>query len=140
IAFRERRTRAGQALSIDAQAMELSHLAGFYRWCVVEGYRDDDPTMRVPRPKLPRNLPHPIPEDDLARAIALAEPTRVRPWLMLAAYAGLRACEIAPLRGEDLWWHTDPPLLVIQQGKGGDMGTVPIAPDLEAELRCLPRR
>lgn len=140
MAFRERRTRSGAPLSIEAQAMELSHLAGFFKWAVVEGYRDDDPTMRVPRPKLPRGLPNPIPEEDFIRAVDAAEPTRIKPWLMLAGFAGLRACEIAPLRGEDLWWHTEPAMLIVRAGKGGDSGAVPIAPDLAAVLKGMPRK
>lgn len=137
--FRDRLTRAGQALTIATQHAEIAHLAGFYRWALLEGWREDDPMLRVPRPRLPRWMPHPIPEHDLARAIDTAS-DRIRPWLYLAAFAGLRACEIAPLRAEDLWWHTDPPLLVVQHGKGGDPGTVPISPVLEPILRLLPRK
>lgn len=139
LAFLDRRQRDGRALAVKSRAVEIAHLASFYRWLLVEGHRDDDPTLRIPRPKLPRALPRPMSEPDLARAIAGA-PERVRPWLFLAAYAGLRACEIANLRGEDLWWSADPKLIVVERGKGGDEGTVPMAPVLEPVLRALPRR
>lgn len=118
---------------------ERSNLAGFYRWLVVEGHREDDPMIRVPKPRGRRWLPRPMPEDDLMRALRLA-PDRIRPWLYLAAFAGLRACEVAPLRGEHVWWHADPPLIVIERGKGGEPSTVPIAPILATELRRLPGR
>jgi len=137
LAFRNRPTRAGTALEPQSQASELAHLGGFYRWAVLAGHRVDDPMLRVPRPRLPRAMPNPISESDLALAISTAR-ERIRPWFYLAAFAGLRACEIAPLRGEDLWWHADPPLLVVRKGKGGDPGTVPIAPDLASALRGLP--
>lgn len=137
--FIDRRKRDGQRLEPQSVAAELAHLAGFYRWAVREDLRVDDPTMKIPRPKLPRNLPRPIPEHDLARVIEHA-PDRIRPWFMLAAYAGLRACEVAPLKGDDLWWHHDPPLIFIRSAKGGDQQAVPLAPVLEPELRQLPRR
>ena len=122
-----------------SRGSERANLAGFFRWLVLEELRVDDPMARVPKPRTKRWIPHPIPEEDLQRALALA-PDRVRPWLVLAAYAGLRACEIAGLRGEDLWWHDDPPLVVVEHGKGDDPGAVPMAPILEKELHGMPRR
>lgn len=137
-AFRDRPTRAGQPLAPASQSAELSHLRAFYKWALLEELIVSDPMLRVPLPRLPRWLPHPIPEHELAEAIRTAR-ARIRPFFMLAAYAGLRACEIAPLRGDDLWWHHDPPLIRIREGKGGDEGLVPLAPALRAELLALPR-
>lgn len=139
LAFIDRRQRDGSPLGPQSIAAELAHLRGFYKWAVIYDLRIDDPTIKVERPKLPRRLPRPIPEDDLARAIRDA-PERVRPMLYLAAYAGLRACEIAGLRAEHLLWHADPPLIFIARGKGGDEQAVPLAPVLEPVLRSLPRR
>ena len=122
-----------------SRTAERGHLVSFYRWLVLEGYREDDPTVRIPKPRQKRWLPRPMPEEDVHRAVLLA-PERVRPWLLLAGYAGLRACEIAPLRGEDIWWHAAPPIIVIERSKGGDPSTVPIAPILEKELHRWPAR
>jgi integrase len=138
-AFRDRRTRAGQPLAVSSQAAELAHLRGFFQWALLEGLLTSDPMLRVPQPSLPRWLPHPIPEHELAVAIDTAR-DRVRPFFYLAAYAGLRACEIAPLRGEDIWWHQDPALIIVRRGKGGDPGTVPVSPVLEPVLRELPHK
>lgn len=140
LAFRSRLTRAGQPLAQASQAAELSHIAAYFEWLVLEGHTDIDPTRRVPRPKLPRRLPHPMPEHDLRRAVDTADELRVRPWLLLAAFAGLRACECAPLRSDDLWWHSDPPLIIIRRAKGGDEEAVPLSPLLEPHLRLLPSR
>ena len=138
-AWRDRLTREGQPLAPQSQAAELAHLRSFYKWLVIEELRDDDPTMRVPAPKLPRNLPNPIPEHLMAEAIRTA-PDRIQPWYLLGAYAGLRAFEVAPLRADDLWWHHSPPLIHVRDGKGGQEGHVPISPILEPVLRDLPRR
>lgn len=120
------------------RAVELAHARSFYRWAVDAELRPDDPTRRLQRPRIPRRLPRPIPDGDLAVALACA-PDRVRPWLYLAAYAGLRACEIAQLRGEDLVWDRDPPILLIAEGKGGGQSAVPISPVLADILAGLPR-
>lgn len=123
----------------ETRATEMSHLRSFYRWAAIEGLIDHDPTMRLVRPRVPRRLPRPIPDRDLSMAVELA-PDRILPWLLLAAYAGLRACEIARLRAEDVMWANEPPLLVVDQGKGGHTRAVPLSPVLEPELRRLPLR
>lgn len=137
-AFRDRPSRSGQPLAQSTTRTELAHLRAFYKWALLEELVERDPMLRVPLPRIPRWLPHPIPEHELAAAIDTAR-DRIRPFFFLAAYAGLRAIEISKLRADDLWWHQDPPLLVVREGKGGDPGTVPISPILAAELEQLPR-
>lgn len=121
-------------LTPEGRAAELCHLAGFYRWAVQDGLLEVDPTVRIPRPKLPRRRPRPMPDVDVARALAGA-PDRVRPWLYLAAYAGLRACEISGLRTSDLCWDAQPAVLLIQAQKGGDQASVPMGKALIEALR-----
>lgn len=121
----------------ESRAAELSHLRAFYRWAVESKRIRVDPTTRVVRPKLRRRLPRPMGSPDAALAIATA-PSRVRPMLLLAAYAGLRACEIARVRAEDLLYDQDPPVLIVTEGKGGDMGAVPLRDELAAALKADP--
>lgn len=115
----------------------LAHIRGFYQWAVDEELLTADPTRRVHAPKLPKRIPHPMAEDDLARAIADAPPD-VRAWMLLAAEAGLRACEIALIRGEHI--HEYPtPYLYLPETKGGGEDTVPLSDSLLEELRKWPR-
>lgn len=131
----------GRPQSAESRATEISHLRSFWRWAIECGHTVSDPTRTLKRPRLPRRLPRPISEADLAWAIDTA-PTRVRPMLLLASFAGLRAMEIAALRADDIWWDADPPVIVVNDGKGGDPGMVPLSSVLEGELRLcdLPRR
>lgn len=137
--FRDRLSRAGQPLNPGSVAGELKHFKAFFEWALLEELIDQDPMLRVPIPSSPKRLPHPIPEDELAEALRTCRP-RLRPWFLLAAYAGLRASEIAALRADDLWWRSDPQLIFVREQKGGDEGTVPMGPMLARELRALPRR
>ncbi len=113
---------------------ELAHLRRFYEWAIDEELLEVNPTRRIRTPKLPRALPRPISEDDLARAL-LDAPSRVRPWLLLAGWAGLRCLEIAQLRAEDIAWDDDPPVLHVRMGKGAKDRVVPMAPFLVDQLR-----
>lgn len=123
-----------------SRACELSHLKSFYAWAIEYDHLDKDPTRRLRRPRLARGLPRPISESDLTSAL-LDAPPRIRPWLLLAGWAGLRACEIAHLRAEDLMTDIEPPILMVRSGKGGNDGAVPMSDWLVDQLeRCgLPR-
>jgi integrase/recombinase XerC len=123
-------------LQPEGRATEISHLRGFYKWAAMEGRLDHDPTLRLVRPRVARRLPRPIPEGDLAMAVEFAPPD-IRAMLMLAASAGLRACEIAGLHGEHVL--LDDRVLLVAEGKGGGMSSVPIFPQLMPILRGLPR-
>ncbi len=69
---------------------------------------------------------------DEAAALALTEaPDPIRQWFYLAAYAGLRACEVAQVRGPDFLVRQNPPILLIRESKGGDPSVVPISRPLQ---------
>lgn len=90
----------------------VSHAQQFYAWAVGEGLIDESPAARLPVPRLPRMLPRPVSETDLSAAVAGAPP-RVRPWLVLAGWAGLRCKEIAYLRREHVRETGPRPVLLI---------------------------
>ena len=106
-------------------------------WLVRAGHRDDDPTMRVPRPRVPPARPRPITRQQLDTLLAtpLRPPTRTK--ILLAAYAGLRIHEIAKLRGQDI----DPAggTLTIT-GKGGRTDLLPAHPIILDQAANYPRK
>lgn len=128
-------------LSPRSRSSYLSTLHCFYAWAVDEGLRPDDPTARIRRPKLPRLIPRPISDDDLRHALAVAPP-RMKAWLALAAYEGLRCKEIALLRREDVLDKRTPPVLLVGEGKGGHQAILPLNPYVMTALRMhgLPKR
>lgn len=129
--------RAALVLSDQAVACYTSHARSFYAWALDEGLVSVNPAVGLPVPRRGRRLPRPVAEDDLLTALASA-PDRVRPWLVLAAWCGLRAKEIAYLRREDVLDHARPPVLLVteQAAKGGRERMVPMPPFVVAELRA----
>lgn len=128
----------------DTRANYVSHLSEFYGWLVAEGIRDDNPAARLVRPRLGRRLPRPIATDDLLLAVKMA-PGRIRPWLVLAAWGGLRCVEIALLRRENVIDNAAEPHIIVALGatKGHDERVVPMprGQTLYNELvPMLPRR
>lgn len=136
-----REWRSGLDVSADAAAVYISHVRQFYRWAAGRGLIAASPAAGLPAPRRHRRLPRPVGEQDLGVAL-LAAPARIRPWLILAGWAGLRACEIAGLRREHVLDTWAPPVLVIADGatKGHHERIVPMSAFVVAELRpVLPR-
>lgn len=121
-------------LTPGALATEISHLQQFFKWAMRTGQLAENPIEPFGRPRVPRCLPRPIADDKLQTALEGA-PDRIRPWLYLAAYAGLRATEIAQVRAEAVAFDTDPPLLIVEVSKGGGMSSLPMAPKLVEVLQ-----
>lgn len=119
-----------------------SHARCFYRWAARKQLIRANPMDEVIVPVLVRGLPRPISEQDLMAALAAA-PQPVRIWLVLAAYAGLRCCEIAWLRRENVLDTASPPVLLITPDatKGHRGRIVPLASFAAAELAAagMPR-
>lgn len=87
--------------AVRTRASAISNVRAFYTWTASRDLTDGRAVAVLERPRLPALLPHPIPEVDLAIALADA-PARIRSWLLLAAYAGLRCGEISRVHRSDV--------------------------------------
>jgi integrase/recombinase XerC len=127
-------------LTPESRYVYISRLHGFYAWLRRERYSDEDPTERIVRPRLARRLPRPISDEDLSLAMAAAD-RRMRAWLSLAAYEGFRCKEISLLQRRDILDAHDPPLITVEEGKGGHPAVLPLNPLTHAALQLygLPR-
>lgn len=120
-------------VAITSIATYTNHVVAFYRWAVEAGHIDLDPTTRLPRPKVPARSARPIPDGDLKIALECAhEPMRT--WLILAAFMGLRAMEVAQIRREDLS-DIGGRLVLSGIGKGAKPYRLPVPTWVEPVLR-----
>lgn len=122
-------------LTHDSWRNALVHLRGFYRWALDEEYLEALPTARITPPRQRRGLPRPMPDADVARAIAAAPSSVMRAWLLLGVFAGLRCCEIAGLEACDV---REEGTLLVRHGKGRKERAVPLHPEVVAALVALP--
>ncbi|GAY12011.1 phage integrase, site-specific tyrosine recombinase [Pseudonocardia sp. N23] len=129
----QRRTRRGETLARSTVSTYSVHAAGFYRWAFEAGHLEQNPAARLPRIRLSRGRPHPIPEGDLQAALICAPP-RIRTWLLLAAFMGLRAMEVAQLR-RDSFTETDGRLVLSAVGKGRKSFSMVVPKHIEADVR-----
>ncbi len=126
----------GEPVKRSSLATYRAHLRAFYGWLAESGRREDDPSGRLPSPKPGRGLPHPLTPVEVERVLAACADRRAdwtRAYVTLAAFAGLRAHEIAKIRGE----HFRGGELLIY-GKGDVTSTVPVTPVLERLAAAMP--
>lgn len=112
----------------------LTCLNSFYRWAIAEELLEDNPVARIPAPKIKKRSPRPIPDDELARAVAQADPV-TRCFLLLGAYQGLRCLEMAGLNRDDV---VEEKGILRVVGKGNKERLLPLHPEVLAALRALP--
>lgn len=132
-------TQRASEIQPEPRRTELSHARQFYRWAQRESFRTDDPTLRIDLPRVARRMPRPIADKKLAVAIEQADVV-IAAILSLAAFAGLRACEIARLDWSEVGVGDRSPMLRVVEGKGGHSRMLPVSRALLAALLQLPAR
>ena len=94
---------------------------------------DADPTADLPPIKRTRGVPKPITRAEFDRLLEGSyEP--FRSWFILGGMAGLRAMEVANIRGADLEEGNDGAMLRVL-GKGGTDLLIPVAPIVAETIR-----
>jgi integrase len=107
----------------------------FYAWAFRRGLVSHDPSAYLKAIRVPTAKPRPVPELDVMDAVAFSDDEEVTLMVLLAAYAGLRASEIASLRTDAMT-----PYGIRVMGKGGKERIVPVHPTILAPLSKRIRR
>lgn len=111
--------------SIETMRWQTALVRPYFRWLHDRGVRPDNPAALLPVPSRKRGLPRPMAEQKVMAMLAKA-PARLLPWLILAAWCGLRAMEIAELRVEHLTVDHKGQAWCLVHGKGGTVREVAI--------------
>lgn len=117
---------------------DTSYVMCFYRWATADECLPVDPAAGLVTPRVPRLLPRPIDEDSLLLAIDSAD-AMMCVLLCLAAFAGLRAAEIAGLDWSEVVLGGEEPYVRVV-GKGSRERIIDLSPDLVRVLGLLPMR
>ena len=119
------------------RARRLSAIRQLYRFAFEEGWRADNPAIRIKGPGKSKALPKTLSVDEVARLLQAARDGRAEPvrdtCLMELLYAtGMRVSELVSLpvtaaRGD--------PRMLLVRGKGGKERLVPLSPPARAAVR-----
>jgi site-specific recombinase XerD len=103
--------------------LRIGTVRGLFRWAVIEGHIRKDPAVVLRQPKLPRQLPRGIREDQVAAVLKECRDDRERLIVTLMHREGLRAVEVSRLETADI----DPlERSMVVRGKGGHERMLPI--------------
>lgn len=132
-----------QGLARTTRARRLSSLRRFYRFAFEEGWRTDNPALRLSGPGKTAHLPDVLSVDDMGRLLAAAhahgrnatERARNGALVELLYATGLRVSELTSLPAAAARGN---PRMILVRGKGGRERLVPVAePAREALARWL---
>lgn len=132
----------GKTISDKTRYGYLSSLTDFFDFLHRTGRITENVMREAQRPKTRENLPRPIEDNVLERALAACgKDCRMHLWLLLAAGAGLRVSEIAGLDATDIL-RAKEPWVIHAVGKGGKERYVDAHPRVKAALETygIPRR
>ena len=118
-----------RGLSAATAARRRSAVRQFYRFCLGEGWRTDDPSRRLDAPKQGRSLPRTLSREEVERLLTATAATddaaavRLMALTELAYASGLRVSELLALKVEAI--RRDPAYLIVR-GKGGKERLAPL--------------
>lgn len=120
--------------SNQTKATYYGHLKGFFDWACnpANPHLDYNPASSLTRPKVQRTVPRPVTDAELADILDRAKDP-FRRWVILAAYAGLRAIEISTIERRDFTEET-----ITIRGKGGKNAVLPCHPEVWRVVKDLP--
>ena len=131
-------TLDADGMSRATRARRLSAIRQFFRFAFEEGWRADNPAVRIKGPKREKALPKTLSEDEVDRLLDAArtggrESDRLRnTCLMEVLYAtGMRVSELVSLPVQAA--RGDPRMLLVR-GKGGKERMVPLSPPARQAL------
>jgi integrase/recombinase XerD len=122
-------------------ARHLATLRGFFRFLAAEGRLETDPAETVVAPRTGRNLPKPVPRNDIAAVVDSPDPAsprglRDRAMIELAYASGLRVSELCAVRTHDVDLERG---LIRVTGKGGRQRLVPVGSTAAAAIAAYVR-
>lgn len=100
--FHLRRDIGRENIAPSTRATTRATFLAFYGFIQSEGIRADNPALRLPVVKVPPHRPRPYTQEQIDRLLSTGAYKRTRAMILLAAYQGLRASEVAAVHSDDI--------------------------------------
>lgn len=106
----------------------LAIARSFFGWAVAADLLYLDPTINLPSPMVPKGVPRPPTDEQVTEILRALDPYWL--WFRLAAFQGMRCCEIVALDRRDITEQE-----TYLHGKGAKERAVPTDPQVWAKVR-----
>ena len=114
-----------------------TQLSAWFLWLQKQGHRIDNPMINIAKSKRPKTEPRPCSNQELQRLISIRMHRRTKAMVLLEAFQGFRAHEVAKVRAEDLDLVER---TITVNGKGGVVATLPLHHRVVEIAYQMPRR
>jgi len=128
--YHYRKEKTGEPISFCHQAVQLSHLREFFKWCARKGFLAYNPAAEIDLPRAEHRLPKYIltaeEVEQILSCIDVSTPAGVRERAIIETLysTGMRRMELAGLRLYDI--DVDRGTVMVRQGKGKKDRIIPI--------------
>jgi integrase/recombinase XerD len=136
ITIHDLRSMLGRGIGKGSMQTERDAYRAFFRFLREEEFRADDPTERLARIRAPRGRPRPFTVEQIDAMLASGAYSRTRSMILLSAYQGFRASEVAAIHGRDIDLEAN---IVRVTGKGGKYAELPLHPTIRELALTMPR-
>lgn len=106
---------AGHEVAASTLRTRYSHVRGFTRWLVLNGYATSDPMLGMTAPREPVRLPRALPAADVGALLDQCPDSRARLVVCLMVQLGLRRAEVTGLQVGDVERRDG---MILVRGKG----------------------
>lgn len=131
--LREQQGRKG--VTPGTKRTERQALSAFFRFALEDGYREDDPTLKLPPVKVPRGEPRPFTLEQIEAMLNSGAYYRTRIMILVGYYQGFRVSQISRVRGDDIDWLTH---TIKTLSKGGKERRIPLHPIIAEIAKHMP--
>jgi integrase len=115
---------------------KLERLRSVLKFAHARKWISENPAVHLKGPKVPHNPTLPFTEDEMKKILAAATEPRVRAFILVMRYAGLRISDVTTLACSNLQGDR----LQLYQAKTGEHVYVPIPKKVSDALRSIPHR
>lgn len=124
-----------EGVSLGTRRTERSILRAFYTFANDEGYRDDDPTLRLPKIRAPRGEARPFTQEQIMRMLETGAYAKTRAMILLGYYQGFRVSSISRVHGADIDLLSQ---TIRTVAKGSKRLTLPLHPVIAELAKTMP--
>lgn len=114
---------------------ERAVLMKFYAFAVEDGYREDDPSLKLAPIRAPKGKPRPFTREQIEAMLHSGAYRRTRVMILLGYFQGFRVSQIARVRGVDIDLLTN---TIRTTSKGGKESRLPLHPVIRTTARSMP--
>lgn len=124
-----------EGVSLGTRRTERAALAAFYSFALEEGYRDDDPTARLPKIRVGRGTPRPFTQEQVTRMLESGAYAKTRAMILVGYYQGFRVSSISRVHGSDVDLASG---TIRTVAKGSKRLTLPLHPVIAELAKGMP--